>query len=256
VFLQKNATVIKLWAHKTDCKKTKEINVLPRSFHSLSLRMSGKVVFEAEGERFLSNVGSVTFMPAGVGYRTEVCEQSEMLLVHFTTLEPCLEQKPFSIDTEGNTEIQNLFTELVNSYRSGREHDYNCLSLLYSIMALLQKQLQFPEKKSIPKRMRLAKSFIDKNYNENISVGSLAYASGVSDVHFRNEFKKCFGYSPLVYIKKVRIDNAKLLLRSGYYSVSDVATMCGFDSISYFSYEFKRLTGKSPREYLNYETLT
>lgn len=256
IFFKQNTTVLKLWVHKTNCKKTKKTSVLPRTFNSLSLRMSGKVTFDVGDTHFSSNAGDITFMPAGVGYSTEVCEQSEILLVHFTTLEPCVSEKPFSVDTEGNAEIQNLFTELLNSYSSGKENDYHCLSVFYSIMALLQKQLQFPQKKSIPKRMRLAKSYIDKNYNEEISVRSLAYASGVSDVHFRNEFKKCFGYSPLMYIKKVRIDNAKLLLRSGYYSVSDVATMCGFDSISYFSYEFKRLTGKTPREYLYYETIS
>ncbi len=255
MFSQQNSTVLKLWAHKTDCKKSKEISVSPRNFYSLSLRVSGKVKFNAVGNNFVSNVGSITFMPAGVGYSTEVCEQSEMLLVHFTTLEPCFDEKPFSIDTDGNVEIQNMFVELVNSYRSGKENDYHCLSVLYSIMALLQRQLQFPQKKIIPKRMRLAKSYIDKNYNDDISIHSLAYASGISDVHFRNEFKKCYGYSPLEYIKKVRIDNAKLLLHSGYYSVSDVATMCGFESISYFSYEFKRLTGNTPREYINNEEI-
>ncbi len=253
MFLQQNATVSKLWAHKTNCKKTKMMNVAPRAFHSLSLRLSGKVTFDVGGTHFVSNAGSITFMPADVGYSTEVCERSEMLLVHFTTVEPCKSEKPFSVDIEGNAEIQNLFSELLNSYQSGKERDYHCLAVLYSIMALIQKHLQFPEKKSIPKRMRLAKSFIDKNYNEQLQVSALAYASGISEVHFRNEFKKCYGYSPLMYIKKVRIDNAKLLLRSGYYSVSDVATNCGFDSISYFSYEFKRLTGITPKEYIMYK---
>jgi AraC-like DNA-binding protein len=49
----------------------------------------------------------------------------------------------------------------------------------------------------------------------------------------------------------VRINNAKQLLRSGYYSVTDVALECGFENVGYFSYTFKQLTGVSPTAFMN-----
>jgi two-component system response regulator YesN len=48
----------------------------------------------------------------------------------------------------------------------------------------------------------------------------------------------------------VRIENAKAYLRTGLFSVTEVATKCGFDSISYFSCEFHRIVGMTPREYV------
>ena len=47
----------------------------------------------------------------------------------------------------------------------------------------------------------------------------------------------------------MRLENAKALLRTGYYSVTETATRCGFDSVSYFSYTFRRETGVTPSAY-------
>ena len=54
--------------------------------------------------------------------------------------------------------------------------------------------------------------------------------------------------SPMAYIKRTRIENARLLLRTGYFTVGEVAAQCGFESLSYFSYEFHRMTGMTPGE--------
>ncbi len=250
MFFGENLIITELWASKKEYKNSKQKNVLGRGFHSLSLRLSGNVKFEYGNEKFVSTAGHITYMPESTPYDTEVCEGGQMLLVHFKTAQPVKNARPFSIDIRDN-KVDDLFFELVRCYHNGKETDYECMSLLYGILSFIKKHQNRPVYRAIPKRMRLAKNFIDKNYNEQIFVYLLADVAGVSEVHFRNEFKKCFGVPPLEYIKTVRINNAKQLLASGYHTVSDVATMCGFDSISYFSYEFKRLTGKSPKEYMN-----
>lgn len=250
MFLNQNAVISELWVSKKNYKKAKQRTVSARSFHSLSFRLSGYVKFEYGNQKFTSSQGHITFMPAGTPYCTEVCEDGEMLLVHFQTAEPIKDGQPFSIDMNDG-KINAIFSELLAEFKTGKERDYQCMSLFYAMLARIQEHIQYPQKNLIPKRMRTAKSFIDKNYNEPLYVSALASEADISEVHFRNEFKRCFGVTPLEYIKSVRINNAKQQLRSGYHSVSEVATMCGFDSISYFSYEFKRLTGKTPREYIN-----
>ncbi len=253
MFLNENSTVSELWASEKEYKKSKLKSVTGRAFNSLSFRLSGNVDFEYAGEKFTSSAGHITFMPEGTPYATEVRDDGQMFLVHFKTVCPLKDAKPFSFDANDNPKLRDLFYELVLCYHNGKETDYQCMSILYSILALVKKHQSRPETQLIPRRMRLAKNFIDKNYNEPIYVYLLADVAGISEVHFRNEFKRCFGVPPLEYIKSVRINNAKQQLRSGYHTVSEVATMCGFDSISYFSYEFKRLTGKTPKEYLNGE---
>lgn len=98
--------------------------------------------------------------------------------------------------------------------------------------------------------MREARERIDRGYADSmLGVQQLAAQAGVSEVYFRREFKECFGMSPRAYIRKIRMENAKLLLETGYYPVGEVALRCGFDSISYFSSEFHKVIGRTPSAY-------
>ncbi len=238
------AIVSDLWAKQTVCKKGKMKLVSGRDYHSLSFRLSGTVSFDIGGKHYISETGGITFMPAHFSYQTQVLSPSTILLVHFRTKKKYPDALPLFLEN-GDAEIKAILSELCESYRPGGEHTYKCMSLLYTLLERVDRRLR-----PTPKRLRRAKSHIDKNFAENISIADLAKEAGLSEVHFRNEFKKYFALAPLAYLKKVRIENAKQLLRSGYYTVSDTALACGFESISYFSYEFKRLTGTTPREYI------
>ena len=81
------------------------------------------------------------------------------------------------------------------------------------------------------------------------SVLALAAMYFTSEVQFRADFRRAYGTSPVAYIKERRIAIAKTLPESNLYSVAEVAIRAGFDSISYFSSEFRRVIGFSPREY-------
>ncbi len=244
MLFSKNAVVTDLWTRKLDFKKAKLTPVQGRDFHSLSLRLSGKVWFEVNGKQYLSEENCITFIPKGTEYKTQVLSSGSRLLVHFDTKDLDALAKPMFFKNN-DAEVRKLFFALCENRQWNTDKNYEQMSLFYSLLAAVDNLLQI-----VPRRMRLAKFFIDQNYAEEISIAKLALDAEMSEVHFRNEFKKYFGTSPLSYLKKVRIDNAKRLLYSGHETVSNVAINCGFDSVSYFSYEFKRLTGKTPTQYL------
>ena len=103
-----------------------------------------------------------------------------------------------------------------------------------------------------PRRMLRCKEYLDENVcDTSLRIGTLAKMCGVSEVYFRREFKSCYGTSPLEYIKRRRIEVACQLLSTGLYNVTQVAERAGFDSISYFSAEFRRLKGCTPSQYFN-----
>jgi len=239
-----SAVVTEVWAHKTEFRKGKIKTVSGRNYHSLSFRPCGRVLFEVDGKRHISEGGGITFMPAGVSYQTQVLSEGELWVVHFMTAVPFPKASPVFLD-KADADIKSVLSELCESYQAGEEHKYKRMSLIYTLLERTEHRLR-----PVPRRLRQAKDYIDTHFAEDISIAALAKKAGLSDVHFRNEFKKYFEQSPLSYLKTVRLENAKLLLRSGYYSVSDTALDCGFGSISYFSAEYKRLTGMSPSEYL------
>lgn len=238
-----NAVIRNLWVRELNFNEGKLQFVPGRPFHSLSLRLSGKVRFEIDGKSYSSAQNDITFMPAGMSYHTQVQQSGSMLLVHFETDDCTLNAQPIF---QGNRpDLRILFSELCEKYSLDECNYFHCMSLFYAILANLSNPQQ-----AIPRRLQLAKKQIDTQFSDPISIASLANESGISEVHFRNEFRRYYGMSPLSYLKQVRISNARQLLRSGYYTVTDVALACGFESISYFSYEFKRLTGITPTEFL------
>lgn len=247
--LRKEQIVTGLTVFRRDFKKSEAVFVPGRPFHALTYRLSGCIQLSTEHPPMLSRAGGITFIPQGVGYETEILESGEMIAVHFTALDDG-ENMPLSVFyPEHGTAFRNQFLSLQERYKVGRERDYACLAMFYEILASLEYELTGPARAAIPERMKDAKEYIDHRFSETeLSVASLAAGAGVSEVYFRKEFRACFGMSPMAYIKKVRLENARLLLRTGYFTVSEVAAQCGFDSLSYFSYEFHRQTGMTPSE--------
>lgn len=244
MFFNNSAVICALWAHHTEFRKSKTQEVAGRDHHSLSLRLSGEVLFEAGGKATVSRKNSITFMPAGLSYRTQVTQDGTMMLIHFRTAKAHSGLQPAFFEVD-NPEITSLFSELCKHYTADGANHYQCMAMLYTLLDRLEQPHRLA-----PKRIRNAKKFIDRNFAQVIAISALAKEAEMSEVHFRNEFKRSYGEAPLAYLKKVRIENAKHLLRSGYHSVTEVAMDCGFESTSYFSYEFKRMTGKTPSEYM------
>ena len=82
-----------------------------------------------------------------------------------------------------------------------------------------------------------------------VSVSDAAELSFMSEVYFRKLFKAEYGISPQKYIIKLRLEKASELIKSGDYSLKEVAIMSGYTDYKYFSTEFKRAFGCSPSEY-------
>lgn len=96
------------------------------------------------------------------------------------------------------------------------------------------------------KKLEYARSVIQQNFKNEISVEELAKSLDMSVSYFRRLFHKVYGYSPMQYIMNLRIENARDLLLSGEVNVTEAAHLSGFDDIYYFSRLFKAKTGVSP----------
>ncbi len=235
--------------------KKKKISIAPRPFHGLTFRLAGKIMIEACGKRLVSSPGDLTFVPCGTGYDTEVLENGEMMIVHFTATSFGERLTPFVLTPACPAAFETEFAALCSRFRVGKEQDAECLSLFYRILA--DAKLEYERQGGgviVTPRIRFAKNRIDRDFADpSLNVASLAAEGGVSEVTFRKEFGAAFGTPPLAYLKKVRIENAKTLLMTGYYSVAETALLCGYENISYFSSEFRRAVGVTPTAFIRQE---
>jgi AraC-like DNA-binding protein len=99
------------------------------------------------------------------------------------------------------------------------------------------------------KRIVQAKLFIDDHYAEQIDLDNISDEGYFSKFHFIRLFKSIYGKTPHQYLKGVRIEQAKELLKSAA-TVSEVCYAVGFESVSSFSGLFKRVVGMSPSAFL------
>ena len=90
---------------------------------------------------------------------------------------------------------------------------------------------------------------IDSDLSAPITPSGLAKAQNVSLGHLCTVFKEETGKTITEFIRERRITHAKHLLRTTSLQIQTVALHCGIVDLQYFSKVFKRMTGKTPREY-------
>ena len=103
---------------------------------------------------------------------------------------------------------------------------------------------QYP-KVYLYRRIVQAKLFIDKNFADKIDLDNISDEAYFSKFHFIRLFKSTYGKTPHQYLKYVRIEKAKELLKAGV-PVTEVCYSVGFDSLSSFSGLFSKTLGASP----------
>ena len=237
---------------RLDYEARPSVAVSARPFCSLSIRKSGKTTVTAGGKTLSSTPDTLTFIPAGCPYTTEIPEGGEMYLLHFYISPEGGEFSPVPLCVRPTFPLSfyNLFGNAISHF-AAEGCDLFCMSAAYELLNEASAAF-FHTRPAPPKRMQRCKEHLDENVcDTTLRVSDLATMCGVSEVYFRAEFKKFYGSSPLEYIKKRRIEIARQLLSTGLYNVTQVAERAGFDSISYFSAEFRRLTGETPSHYGN-----
>jgi AraC family transcriptional regulator len=71
------------------------------------------------------------------------------------------------------------------------------------------------------------RAYVEDNLGRSVSLADLAHVAGVSRFHFARQFRKRTGESPLGYLRRVRVERAKVLLRSSHARIVDVALALG-----------------------------
>ncbi len=99
------------------------------------------------------------------------------------------------------------------------------------------------------RRLRRARDRMDREYAEPLDVPAMAKAALMSPAHFSRKFRAAYGETPYSYLMTRRIERAKLLLRRGDLSVTDVCMAVGCTSLGSFSARFTELVGESPSAY-------
>jgi transcriptional regulator GlxA family with amidase domain len=107
---------------------------------------------------------------------------------------------------------------------------------------------QFPKKHG-DSEIEKAQTWLEKNFQIHVGLDQLAEVSNLGKKTLMRRFKLATGETPLTYLKRVRVENAKRLLESKKLSFNEITWTVGYNDVSSFHKLFKSETGLSPSMY-------
>ena len=104
-----------------------------------------------------------------------------------------------------------------------------------------------------PWQVRRTEEYIEAHWDQPITVEALAVAAGASVRSIFHFFKASRGYSPMAFVKQVRLRHARrmLMMADETTSVTGVAFDCGFTNLGHFAKDYGKCFGELPSETLN-----
>jgi AraC family L-rhamnose operon transcriptional activator RhaR/AraC family L-rhamnose operon regulatory protein RhaS len=94
-----------------------------------------------------------------------------------------------------------------------------------------------------------ALSYIEQHFREPIGIRDLTRIAHMSESTLTRTFRRVLGRSPIEHVIRVRVLRAADLLQRGEVRVTEAAFQCGFSDSNYFSRQFRKVMGVSPRQF-------
>ncbi len=238
---------------------TFDASASPRPYFCIGLITEGEASFydSANTETIHIVPGDVIFVPITSRY-VSVWKGSphvSYISMHFLFDYPGVfsRQRNFKlqkIELDNPEEIKRDFEYILKNYDKDETSMLSVMGKFYNFLSSVMPHLKEHDTKAIDSRLSAAIEYIEKNYNREISVDTLAEICNMSSSRLFPCFKQSFGVSPVEYLNKYRINRAIILLMSDpYKSIESISETVGFESSTYFRRVFKKQTQKTPREY-------
>ena len=226
-----------------DCSKIYNSN---RNFDAISFRFESDTVIETPKTQIELSDNSISYIPSNLSY-TRTSRKDNLIVIHFKSFNYHSDNAECFFP-ENPEKYRILFEEILDCWnRKETSYKNECSVIFRKILSEFYKDNQ-PDFKN--RKIQESIMYIEKNYLRNdFSLSDAAAKSFISETYFRKLFKQEFGTSPKHYVISRRIEYAKALIITGYFTIEKIAEMCGYNDEKHFSTEFKKITGVSPSKY-------
>ena len=172
----------------------------------------------------------------------------------------------FAIERKGNknlwkreeligSDIKRILEELVEEYKHQKYASDVIVKLkVTELMVAILRADPFPPLPCSNRSPRIIYNiinYVQSNYAEDIDEEKLASDHGISYSYFSRTFKAVTGMTFKSFLNRTRINKAEQLLLRKESTISEVASACGYNSISYFIKVYRSIKGVSPYRHTN-----
>lgn len=235
-------------------------------FYELSVFYEGRSDFLVSGERFVMGERSVQLIRPSDYHRQNVAPGDHIryfnLMFTDSFLPPALREmldadsRPLCMSLPGGGEWSHLLTSVrYAKAQFDRSPDdaltaLLCRSLVELLCYTVLRGRDLPggsESGTWEEAVRIAISFVQKNYRRPITLGDAASAAGLSQAYFSTLFRQVTGVPFSDYLASYRLKIADRYLHSGDLPIKQIASLCGFSSPGYFITRYRRQYGNTPK---------
>lgn len=143
---------------------------------------------------------------------------------------------------------ERIFSRIMSAAADPLSGGERCSVLVYEYLMEVRSLLLFGDSRegglTAP-----AVQYMDENFSRDITLEELSQLCGVSLQHFCRVFRCQMGMRPMEYLAQRRVAEAKRLLSTTEYSVTEISRMAGYSTPTYFGTVFRRYEGISPSEW-------
>ena len=145
--------------------------------------------------------------------------------------------------------VRGIISEMQNKEYMFRDMVAHFLIMLVVEIIRKLQNSDIPERGTVTVDIFPAIDYIKKNYASTIRVIDLARSCGMSESYFRRVFEKYMNMKPMDYVNFVRIQRGCALLRETDLTIALVSNKIGFESVSTFIRNFKKVIGCTPNKW-------
>ena len=98
-------------------------------------------------------------------------------------------------------------------------------------------------------RLKDVFNLLEKHYNKNITLEEAAKTACLNKCYFSRFFKLVMGFTFTNYLQRIRIEKSKELLLNSDFTISRIAFLTGFNTLSFFNRTFKKFVKMAPNQF-------
>lgn len=230
-------------------------------FYELGFVLEGACHWGLRGRRGLDlAAGQVVLLPPACAHRERSTGPVRLGWLGFASpasIEPELLGRAISL-SEDFAGAQELLRRIGEEQTTGRTHASELIRLaMRSLLLMVQRAAEGetqsePEPTINPYQKRIVTSvaaYLERNVTQPLTLVEVARYHHLSAPHLSVIFRRYYGMTPTAYRLRHRIERAKTLLQERpELGLKRIAAACGFTDATHFGKEFRRWTGRTPRQ--------
>jgi AraC-like DNA-binding protein len=223
--------------------------------HSLALVRSGSSMAQIGGKDVPISTECVVVIPAGVPHACNPLRPGDWTYTLFLLDPEAVSGGPDFRLFQGSHRVLPSSPRIKMTFRSLEESGNGSEDALVDLLLVLEGTAfrddtgSGPERRPAPPALvRVRELLGERLSSSSLNLEELSAVSGLSKFHLVRSFKECYGLTPHAYLMNLRVNEAKMRLRSGE-PLSEAALDCGFCDQSHFTRVFESRVGMTPAAY-------